>query len=217
MGFSDAPEPIQPPAHELRRAKANSQSDPFIQELQDSIARAEKRAAAANNPESLVISKGKIASMVLPPGWVAGIVDKKGAADLFEEFHHPDTPSAVLAFYYRGRRLPGKTGQSFRSILENDQHVLSLKEIESIAPVLRDKQDPADFSMLTARTEVIGGKRVLLVEGRYKESQQDALEIFIDSDGTGTAVQEVFFQASRDDYKKYVHSIRKALASIEWR
>lgn len=195
----------------------NSHHDPFIQELQDSITRAEQRAAAMNSPDSIVVSKGRINSMVLPAGWAPGVVDKKGSADLFEEFHHPDTPSAVLAFYYRGRRLPNEVGRSFVEILERDPHVLSLKEIDSIKRVLRDKQDPADFSMMTARTEAIGGKKVLLVEGRYKESQQDTLEIFIDSDGTGTAVQEVFFQAPKDEYRKQMQAIRKSFATIEWK
>ena len=164
------------------------------------------------------ISIGQVSAMSLPPGWKEGKPEKSGTGtSSFREFHPEERPDAKLCFYYRGRRLSEEAGRTFHSILEKPAHILSPVEVQSLQEVLRDRARPDDFSMLVCKTEDLNGKRVLVVEGRYKQTQEETRAILVDSDGTGTAVQEIYYQAPKDDFSKYLLTASSAMKSIQWK
>src|SRR4030095_3116550 len=148
------------------------------------------------------ISRGQVEMMKLPAGWVSGA--EKGrteAAYSYKEFHPEEGPDSMICFFYRGRRAGQDSSKSFRDVLAKPPHALTASEIESIGQILRDKRDPKDFKMTSCRTEDVNGRRVLVVQGRYNEIQEDALAMLIDADKdpAGSAVQEIFFQAPAAD------------------
>jgi hypothetical protein len=83
--------------------------------------------------------------------------------------------------------------------------------------MLRERANPEVFHILSARTQDLNGKRVLLLEGRYTEIQKDLYEVFIDADGTGRVVQEVYFLAPKIEYLHYLKAVKIAFSSIEWK
>jgi hypothetical protein len=164
--------------------------------------------------------QGQINKMDLPPGWVAGEpyhnVGGIGTRS-FKEYHPPESPDSSLCFYYRGLPMDAQSGKNFHDILQKPPHTLSQEELASLGEVLRDKKDPKDFTMASARTENVNGKTVLVIEGRYKEIQQDTQEYFVDASGDGRAVQEIYYQAPKDDYPKYLKDARQSMKSIQWK
>lgn len=161
---------------------------------------------------------GQIRKMTIPPAWEKGPdYNNREHAGSYKEFHPYGKTDCQLGFYYRGRRTSETAGQNFKEVLEQESHELTPTEYSSLEETLRDKARAEDFTVKNARTEEINGKRVLIVEGRYNKNQNDSTHMFIDTDGTGTAVQEVFFQAPKEQYAKYAGAAKTAMESIRWR
>ncbi len=161
---------------------------------------------------------GQIKEMTLPKDWVEGgpyPMNGPGTRS-FREFHPTEDPKALIGFYYRGLKISEDGGNNFHDILSKPPHSLSQVELASLSDVLRDKGQPEEFSMYSAKTMDWNGKKVLVVEGRYKELQQDAVEIFIDANNDGRVVQEVYYQAPKDSFLKYLKAAKDSLRSIEW-
>ena len=169
-------------------------------------------------PSAEVKDLGQVEKMTMPSGWEAGPdYSKRQHAASYQEFHPPGQPECQLGFYYRGRRTSETAGELFKDVLAKPAHELSGAEYASLQEVVRDKAKAEDFTVKTAHTEEINGKKVLVVEGRYNGNQNDAKHMFIDSDGTGTAVQEVFFQASKEKFAKYGNAADQAMRSVVWK
>ncbi len=161
---------------------------------------------------------GQIDKMEMPGGWQAG-PDYNSAqhAATYQEYHPNGAPDCQIGFYYRGKRTSDFGGKNFHELLDKAPHELSPEELRSVKETLRDKADPNDFTLSSARTEDLNGKRVLIVEGRYNAIQQDSKHIFVDSDGSGTAVQELFFQAPKEKFPQYKKAADEAIKSIRWK
>lgn len=165
-----------------------------------------------------VIGKGQIASMSLPRGWVEGKTVSGGVGTRsWQEFHPPASPDANLCFYFRGLPASQEGGAAFRAVLDKPAHVLSQSEINSLGEVLRGKNDPTDFTAVMIRTEDLNGKKVLMVSGRLNRTQEDLHEILLDTRGDGKTVQEIYFQAPKDLYMKYIKDVKDSFKSIEWK
>lgn len=113
--------------------------------------------------------------------------------------------------------MSAPSAEAFHDVLAKPAHVLSSPELKSIAEVLDAKSDASVFNTLSARTESLNGKSVLIVEGRYKEKQVDTYALFLDSDGTGGAVQEVYYQAPKADFMSKLKAAKEALKTVEWK
>jgi hypothetical protein len=162
---------------------------------------------------------GQIHAIDLPRDWIESeekYISGVGTRS-FRMFHPPAVPDVMLCFYYRGLRICAADGAVFRALLDRPAHGLTEPEMASIASVLREKGDGKKFEVQNARTEEINKKRVLIVEGRYLQSGEKAINLFLDTDGTGTAVQEVYFVAPSSQYSAYFSIARDALYSIKWK
>ncbi len=166
-----------------------------------------------------IFDHGQIETIELPDGWVESDEDfysTVGTRSL-RVFHPPDTPDAVLCFYYRGLPINAQSGRDFSTVLRRPAHELNLQELALISEVLSDKQSLQTFATSAARTEDVNGKRVLVVEGRYKKNQYEVVHMFVDADGTGRAVQEIYFQAPADKFSLHHEQARAAMRSIKWK
>jgi hypothetical protein len=173
---------------------------------------------ATNPPQDRVTDLGQISRMEMPSGWQAGPdYNNRQHGATYREFHPAGDPGCQLGFYYRGHRTSAMAGEKFHDVLQKPSHIVGEAELASLKEIVRDKANPKDFELKSAHTEDINGKRVLILEGRYTGNQQDAKHIFIDSDGTGTAVQEVFFQAPKDKYQRYAKVADDAMHTARWK
>lgn len=224
MGPDDAPRAAgsSRPA-EVRRAEESEEPREGIQaeiEFLRGQLELEEGGRGEPNPNPEMRNHGQIAEMTLPTGWeeappyrfTGGIGTRS-----FRNIHPPEAPNAILGFYYRGLPINEEAGKSFHDILQRPPHVLTQEEFKSLSEVLRDKAQAEDFISYVARTEDWNGKRVLVVEGRYAEIQEDTIELFVDARRDGRVIQEIYFQAPKDVYLKYAKAARGAMKSIQWR
>jgi len=192
---------------------------PSIDEL---LARLDRRDVHEMNPapvKGVLSDYGQIHAIDLPYGWIES--DKKHVSGVgtrsFRMFHPPDVPAVMLCFYYRGLRISAAAGENFRKLLDQPAHRLTAPEIASITTVIRDKSDPKEFAVADARTEDSDKRRVLIVEGNYVRSGEKVINVFVDTDGSGTAVQEIYFQAPSNQYSDYFSTAKAAIYSIKWK
>jgi hypothetical protein len=172
---------------------------------------------AAGRPSDNV-SIGQVHEMKIPSGWMEGqSVKPVGGSSLFREFHPSEDPEVKLCFFYRGRRVSDQSAKAFHSALEQPAHTLKANELESLREVLREKGNPQQFNITAARTEDLNGKRVLVVEGKYLNTELESRALFVDSDGSGSAVQEIYYQAPRAQYAQNLQAAIDAMKSIRWK
>lgn len=157
--------------------------------------------------------------MKFPDTWKPGLVRKNAIGnDSYEDYKINGDKDATISFYYRGMRTAEDEGEDFLKVLKAPPHDLSDMEFWRIKSTLRRAND--DFTKTVLRTVDLNGKRVLLLEGNIykgKPNEEYVRSIYIDSDGTGTAVQEVFFQASPKKYKEHLKEAEAAFNSISWK
>ena len=161
---------------------------------------------------------GQIARMQMPATWKESAKEEsKVAGSSYREFTADGKPDSKFCFFYRGRRMSEASSKAFHDLLSKPAHVLSSAELKSIGEVLDAKADASVFNTLSARTEDLNGKSVLIVEGRYREKQVDTYAVFVDSDGTGSAVQEMFYQAPKADFMARLKEAKESLKTVRWK
>src|SRR5215813_3760564 len=145
-----------------------------------------------------IVNQGQIERMTFPEGWVAGepVPNPGIGSRSFRDIHRTDDKDASVCFFYRGLPVSDRAANYFRAVLEVATHKLTDSEVESIQEILRFKTPfrSEQFTITSARTEVISGKRVLVVEGSYTTSGDRIYEIYVDADGSGSIVQEIYYQ-----------------------
>lgn len=154
--------------------------------------------------------------MELPDGWVECLPEKHTSGDFLKEYRAPENANVKLLFYYRGNRIGSGGAADFLKVLSLPDHELSEEEFSSVDLVIRNASDPDYFLLSSSRTEEINGKRVLVVEGIWKKGGLVDLGLYIDSDKTGSAVQEIHFEAPQSEYELFVDQAEKSLRTIVW-
>jgi len=217
MEPGDMPKPAEPSRLAQTRDEFGEPSREEIDRLKRQLNISPPLQTTAN-PE--MKNHGQISEMSLPGAWVetgpysfAGGIGTRS----FRGIHPPEHPKAILGFYYRGLPVSEEAGDHFHTILAEPPHVLGAAELESLSEVLRDKAWIVDFAKSSARTENINGKQILVVEGRYLGIQEDSCHFFVDALGDGRVVQEIYYQAPKDIYARYLKEAQDSLKSIKWK
>lgn len=164
----------------------------------------------------IVSLQGQVARMNLPVGWAEGKTKAGPGARLVREFYPLQNPEANICFYYRGMPVSEGAALIFRALLAEPPHELVEDEFESLQEVLGNISSPEAYEKLTARTQNLNGRRVLVFEGHWMEGMRYSMDIFIDADRSGRLVQQIYFIAPLDQYRRYVESVEKAFSSIVW-
>lgn len=165
----------------------------------------------------LVENQGQVKSMQLPEGWFEREVEETTSHTFMRQFQAADNEEVTLSFYYRGHRTSDGDATNFLRVLGQPDHELSSEEAKSVRSIIRNASDADWFLTNSIRTENLKGKCVLMLEGIWKASDLADLGVFVDSDGTGSAVQEIHFTAPKDEYSKYLAMIEEALKSVKWK
>jgi len=201
-----------PGREEVRRMTGN-RLDPEAEALFNQVFHGDSMTDAS---VSAKISTGQIESMDVPEGWVKRENSALRAGASLVEYHPPEHDDIRFNSFYRGSRVSEKSARNFRECLNKPAHSLESNERLALSEVLRDKS--YDFQVLSAKTEDLKGKRVLSIEGRYNDSEHTSSRtIYVDSDGTGSAVQEISYTASGPDYQAHLAQAQKAFQSIIWK
>ncbi len=189
------------------------EKDPLMKKLLEPVHQKPKLSLNQN------ISVGQV-NMSIPLTWVRSqLKENQIGNDRLEEYLVGGDPKATLSFYYRGRRCSEAAGKDFLKILNAPPHELSKTEFGQLFEITRNKREDR-FTKTSARTVDIRSKRVLIVAGSFdkgKPGQVDNKTIYIDSDGTGTAVQEIYFQAPPASFKIHANEVDEVFKSITWK
>lgn len=166
---------------------------------------------------SINYSIGQISHIELPRGWQPAPVQDDEALGTIHEFNPPSGSESRLEFFYRGKRVSAREGENFHKILNEGGHVLSQAELRSVRTILRGKDNVEDFKVELAWVAVLNRKTVLMIEGTFNADQVRNLTVLIDSDGTGTAIQELALYAPEKPYQRFKPLIEKSLQTIKWK
>lgn len=172
-------------------------------------------------PQAQIVDLGQIEKMVFPSGWVAGEPQPNPGIGTrsYREVYPQDAKDASIGFFYRGLPVSDAAAAAFRAVLEKPTHFVTPPEMRSIKEILSLKTpvDSEQFKCVIAKTIDFNGRRVLMVEGRYPDSGDEIQEIYVDADGSGRFIQEIFYQAPKDLYFRYLAQAKNALQSIAWK
>jgi len=166
-------------------------------------------------PTGPIMTVGQVSSMVIPEKWEKRSPEDMPAGAGLVEYHAPGVQDVRLNSFYRGRRINPTTGKYFHDALQAVPHELTGIELENLQEVFDDKRS-TNFDARSARTEEWNGRKVLILTGRYKSDPIFGQTIYVDSDGTGTAVQELSFTAPEKLYERFLPDAQKSLKSIKW-
>lgn len=169
----------------------------------------------------LVSGHGQIKFLEIPDDWLEqsehhGPDAMTGARSLIW-YQHPENIDVKIGLLYRGMPLVEEgSKEAHRAVLDLPEHELTPKEIDSISEVLLSCYSTRAYDMHFCKSVDRGGRRIITVEGIYRESQLRTIEYFIDGDGTGSCVQQVYFQAPVTVFDRHEPEGRYALESIEF-
>jgi hypothetical protein len=162
-----------------------------------------------------VHDQGVIKYMSVPQGWIEDQIETFDTSEL-RFFHPSDDSDAKLCFFYRGLPIETEAGQKFVNALSQPPHILTAAEIKSLHYALGESANDLAFNLLAARTENLNNKNVLIVEGNWYKSDLDSYDIFIDVDGTGRIIQELYYLAPHAIYDQYLSEIKKCFSTLVW-
>ncbi len=215
MGANDVPvdadKATKKPA-EVRRMKS-----PSADKLDELLGKIKKNSVPDEAKGPTMSGEGQISSMSMPAGWSREPAQpSRNHTGNYVEFHSDKNPTVKMGTYYRGHRISATGAKRFHEILKAPEHELTDDEYRELSDVLRDKAKSEDFKVIKKKTVNLNGKRILLVEGEFKEIKQNAYAVYVDAEGTGEVVQEIFFQAPEADYPSYFKAAEAAIKSISW-
>jgi len=167
--------------------------------------------------ENAIQNLGQIKFMSLPENWKEDRRIAATRADSFLTWYHPpENHGVTIGFFFRGRRAGRLASRNFHELLSLPPHSLTAAELQSLTEVLDDSADPVEFTMQSATIEWLNRRHVLVVQGVYVRAQQGSRTIYIDADGTGSAIQEVYYAAPEAQFSVYLPQALEAFTSIKW-
>lgn len=160
-----------------------------------------------------------ISKMQVPSEWNKEVSDSNfGDASKTVSFSPPDADTE-LSVYDRGYPIAKSEGEKFRAVLEKDPHVLDPHEISTLNEQVLGTTvgDRSAFDLKHAETKIINGKKVLTVEGDWKEGGKKFYGCFIPKDENFRDIQEVFYEGTEPHFSKFRPEADKAISSIHWK
>ena len=200
---ANPPDSFQPVIH-----SASSASESFMDN--------EKIRIASNDKVSCVRNIGQVESLDLPDGFVEG-KSKDDAGGFFQSYHLGSDPEIKLYLEYRGFRMGEDVSKAFHSLLSKPPHAINNAEVKNYLEVYSQKYNPDDYKIDVAETQNINGKTVLVIERVFQKFELKVRTLYVDSDGSGSAIQEISFQTPTSKSADHFANGVKALQSIKWK
>lgn len=194
---------------------------------------AQTRAGVAVN------DRGPIQSIDMPAGWTQRDVQTGGIGNRsLETFAPPNEKDVGISVFYGGLPASAKSAQAFLRVL-NDKPAtdgpqrLTTSEIKELSEVMgrlqagdnqytnSGKYRAPVFNLTDAYTMNVNGRTVLAVQGNFVDKDGKPSRgfngVFVDSDGTGQRVQQIFLQGNPAKLSQYQQQFQDTVASIEWK
>jgi hypothetical protein len=165
----------------------------------------------------LMSNQGAVKAIQLPDGWVEKEVQREPLSLLnVRRFQSPSEPGVQVQFVSRGCRYSSTVAGRLSTFLQREASPLTADEYRQLAPLLLDLADESMFELHGVCTFDLNGRRVLLVQGRWRPQQYWLTTVFIDVYGTGEVVEEVICIAPFAKHLEIQAMLDGILRSIEW-
>lgn len=165
----------------------------------------------------MLVNHGQIRSMETPPGWrTFGLEHINQSTQTVVRYVFPKDPRTQLLFRYRGYAVNESSGRRFLQLLNDKCGLLSSSECDLIGDVINCVDVDANFSLLAARVELLSGRKVLVLRGRWWCAHVDVMSVYFPADSAGCYIQEIHFLGPSDQYASNQLIIKRALNTIRW-
>jgi hypothetical protein len=169
--------------------------------------------------DKVIRDYGVIARMALPERWIEDAHNDDDTADIMETrcFRAPEFSEVALYLKFSGRPNPAAARKAWMKLIESeDLSPLYARDIQDISPILGDVADAELFELTNAHVQDWNGKRILFVEGRFKEQSWRCVQLFVDIYDDGEYTQQITFGAPDMVYDAFVQTAVCAMQTISW-
>jgi hypothetical protein len=166
--------------------------------------------------EKLTIRHTPIEAMELPAGWFEDFEDiGVGRNTRRRRFHSLHSPTAEIFTYDRGMPVDSASMGTFRELLAEKPKTVLPATLQKMKAILENMSYPESFKILIATTQVISGRTVLVIEGRWS-NDQDAYAVFMPEGRDSRYVVEIHYQAIKSVFPQNLHAVKASISSIKW-
>ncbi len=160
---------------------------------------------------------GEIATFSLPQGWREGARQEAIGGRTLHQFQAGSDCHVRFCIYIRTLPVSYPAAVDFQKILYGQFRDLLSEDIARLGEVLEGMSNQAAFEFNAASTNYLNDRRVLQVEGRWLKADEDTLAVFVDVDGTGRYVQQIYFTAPAGALESHLSLANSMFTSIKWK
>lgn len=149
----------------------------------------------------------------LPKGWryVEPEFNHRGTA---RQYNPPNDSSCSICMQYEG--LKEKYIAPMKRLTREPAHKLSEKELDELDKLIPDYKDKTEFLLSSASTQEIGGKRVLIVEGKSVPLNRDFYWIYSYDPRTENYTR-VWYSGTPEASARYKKEAIESIHGLEFR
>lgn len=168
--------------------------------------------------------QGQIEQMILPKGWIEtsprarGLYCFAGLSHFFE-FRPPDSPETAICHWSRGlsgRFLSPSASTLLLSLTGGCAHNLSEPEINAAKEIFAP-HNSQDLLLSACRVGDLNGKRLLMMEGSWRQAGDRVFAMFYPAEPGGSMVEQLHFEAPEGEWERYMERAVEVFRSIVWR
>lgn len=153
---------------------------------------------------------GPLTLLILPKSWQKGL-SRDNARGYVHSFNPPGDTDVTISVVYNVPPLSDQEGAALAAILKQEPHKTNLEQLSALQRLLKEKLDAFAFNIESARTENVGAKRVLIVEGKYKDQDVSTFALYNQAGNDHRVVQQVQYTAPTKKFPQYAKEAREAI------
>lgn len=185
----------------------------------------------AGGADEFSLRQGSVARMDVPRGFRKGVENDPNSG-INTSVHSPDSyrvyrfdrdPNTKLCYWKLDAHAPGEeSAAALQRLLTpgpgNPPHRLKQQEIDAISEAIPNALYGynGNFDVIQLATTNINGKRVLMMETRFKDADRSTIGIFTNPDPKTTSIELVWFESSKAGYRAHANDAWKAINGIQW-
>jgi len=163
-----------------------------------------------------ILHHGQIELLSLPDSWKEGPSRHGPWLEFERSFFPSEGGKAKLMLWYRGAPISDEGANRLTELMKKPNKILLPSELTSISETLDWMSLPETFRIMAARIDEINDRKVLVIEGRYLPEETDYYAVLLQNPGAAAYIQEIYFQAPKDDYPRFIRDAKTAIAGIQW-
>jgi len=170
---------------------------------------------------SIITNKGRIAYLMLPNKFELR-EERENEFCVSYEYMIPKYESMKIGHWDWSNPnsiLDENVRANFAGVLNQEPHVLSQEELEFIEDVIPPEVygHNGNFEVTSLKTDLYGGKVVLVMENKWWDEDRKAYGLFFPTDDSFQFLESLHFEGTEWDFRKTFLSAKAAFIRIKWR